>query len=489
MIPGSIITVKYFKQKKYAECAVSLYFSLTFLVIGYIVGVLNFKESDVFKILLREGPLSTLSGTIFYVAVSWLYLGILLILIYKKKITPDNILFVIGFSLFSFIYLNFLREKITYGDEMDYVNAAINMYNGKPLPPRYLYPPFWASFLQVLVPWGKDTMIFIIRSLNFFSMLLFYFLLYRFLIRFKFSKKTASLIIFVFLLVNVPVLRNMSYSQTNIHVMNLVLLSLLMFRKSHFLSALMLVVAVHLKFTPIILVIPFILKKNWKWMINFILLFILIVIATSLLNNFDYYANSVSNITHVFDSRFIIFGKGGISFRNVSIDNIIHSLFLFLSIKISVLPFVVYPLKLFIILFTLGIMFRVSKNQTFYRSEDPDEESIFNSFIVLLFLMLVLSPIIWVYHFVFIIPSCLIIIKNLSSIKEYLMYLSAYFLIYAIPTFDFFPFSFHRVAGIVLFYMLLSRSYKNMKDAEPYFSNLNNLKFTKIRDDLLSKQR
>ncbi len=81
------------------------------------------------------------------------------------------------------VYLNILSERFRYGDYTYYLDAATSLYQNQPLPGSYFYPPLWATLLQFLVPLGKETFFITLWFLDFFSLLLFYILLYKVLER------------------------------------------------------------------------------------------------------------------------------------------------------------------------------------------------------------------------------------------------------------------------------------------------------------------
>ena len=96
-------------------------------------------------------------------------------------------------------------------------------------------------------------------------------------------------VIFLGLAVNVPLLRTLAYVQINIHVVNLILLSLLLYRKHVFLSAIALALASHMKVSPLILAPAFLITRDWKWLFWFIIGIFGMVLLTSTINSFDYF--------------------------------------------------------------------------------------------------------------------------------------------------------------------------------------------------------
>jgi len=453
------------KNKLYIKTGFCIYAAITVLVVVYVSAVFHWKGIDGLKIILVEGPNSKIRLTMFSVGMSWLLLGSILILLSQRIVNKSNFVAFVAFYLYSFIYLNFLRERTQYGDVGDYINAAFNLYRGEPFHYRYLYPPFWATLLQPLVPFGRYAVFIFCYIGNYFSILLFFALIYQVLKRYGFPKNFAALATFCILCVNVPILRNMCYIQVNIHVTNLIILSLLFYRKNIMLSALALSLAVHMKVSPIILILPFVFNRDWKFLIYFCAISVGIIVFTSLMNGFEYYPNFLSNVSDIYRAN-------GINFRDNSIDSFIRSAFLFLNIDLNKAKYLILFFKATLLFVSLVILFQSVKKKIYYDGETK-EGVIYNSYIVLLFPMVMLSPVVWVHHFVFIIYPFLIILKKISTVESLILYLLAYILIFLIPTFDFYPFSYNRLFGFILCYALLFSALRSTVNNFLWFKKIN----------------
>jgi hypothetical protein len=95
-----------------------------------------------------QGPLSNWTVTRLSVAIIWVLAGSAFLLISRTRLTPARVLFFTCFYVISFLYANVLRERVGFGDVQDYIAAAIAIINRQPVPPRYLYPPLWATALS-----------------------------------------------------------------------------------------------------------------------------------------------------------------------------------------------------------------------------------------------------------------------------------------------------------------------------------------------------
>ena len=254
------------KSRWNTRTGIVLYLVITFLALGYVGMILYFSGIDGLKSVLRETPGLRVDWTVIYVSLTWLLLGSILLLLHRQIINRDTLVFFAAFYLFCFLYLNFLREKTSYGgDVFDYINTAFNLQQGEPLNQRYLYPPFWASCLQPLTPLGKDAVWKFCMVGSYLSLVLLFPLLYLALKQYGFEKYWAVGAVFIILCVNVPVIRTVFRFQVNIHVGNLILLSLLLFPRRIFWSAAALALAVHIKVLPLILVWAFLVGRQWKY--------------------------------------------------------------------------------------------------------------------------------------------------------------------------------------------------------------------------------
>ena len=143
------------------------------------------------------------------------------------------------------LYINVMRERVGYGDFSDYYNAAVRLLNRAPVPQRYLYPPLWATLLTPLVPWGPDAALVFVWTMNLVSTFAVLLVIPHVLERYGLSRPLAVAVTLLFAVVNVPILRTLSYAQINMQVLLGILLALHWYPRSRFLSALALAIAVY----------------------------------------------------------------------------------------------------------------------------------------------------------------------------------------------------------------------------------------------------
>ena len=105
------------------------------------------------------------------------------------------------------------------------------------------------------------------------------------------------------------------------------------------------------------------------------------------------------------------------------------------------------PLKILAAAAALAVVSRNVRLETFYEG-GPENGRALNAIPALLPLMMLLSPLIWEHHGVFLALPFLVMLKKLSSAGEWLIFGGAYFLAFLTPTFDFFPWSYGRLLAL-----------------------------------------
>jgi hypothetical protein len=462
LLLGSLSASNQWRRKKIAGGVLSLYLAITAVALNYVVTIFAFPGPSRIWRILQPGPISIPELTFTTVIIAWILLGTIIWLLHRGTINRANIIPIAGFYFIAFLYLNILRERSEYGDVGFYIDAAINIATGQPLHDRYLYPPFLAVCLIPLAHLDQTIIATILTFFNYLALLLFYFLLLKTLRRYGFSANIATLLIVACLGINVPVLRNFGYTQVNMHLANLVLLSLLLLPRNIFLSALMLSLAVHLKTSPIVLVLAFLVARQWSWLIYFVVITSAIAVLTIMIGGIDIYRQYLANVMGIHSTI-------GITFRENSIDSLVRStLFIFgLPLWYGRIP--IFILKLAALAVSLYLMVRTNVSKVYF-SSGQSTDTVFNSYIPLSFLMVILSPIIWAHHFVLLIFPVLVMLKKVRGPEEYALYFSAWALIFLIPVFDFYPFSFLRLAAIVLCYILLFRFLKTGPESNEWIS-------------------
>jgi len=417
---------------------------ITVLIISQFLWIYGRHGFAGFEAFMQEAVYTHIPITLASAAMTWLLAGFLLWLILTGRITQQTGLYWAGFFLLAFLYLNVLRERVRYGDIDYYIQAAFALVRDKPLPDTYFYPPLWATLLSLLTPLGENGILLIAWIANVLSLFLFYFLLHRTLELYQFKPNAAALMTTLFILVNMPVIRTFMYMQVNFHVMNFILLSILFYQDRVFLSALMLALAVHFKASPIVLVLAFLLQLDWKWLAWFTVSMILIGAIPFLLYGMEPYFDFINNFL-------FINAPHALSLHDSSFDSAIGMTLSYFRADVVIVRWLVLLAKALI---ALAVIFVSIRSRGFF-SDGQNKERLFDPILPLFVGMTLLSPLVWEHHAMFLTLPFLLLLKKLESPLEWMLYGTVYLLVFLTPTFDYFPWSYGRLIGILILLRLL----------------------------------
>jgi hypothetical protein len=445
-------------MKTSLQTAFKTWIGLTLLVIASLAVIYLRNGMEGINLFIQQWPLSNLAVTLASTALTWLLAGALLHLLANEKIKKDNLWLIAGFFLVMFVHLNILRERFRYGDYQYYLEAAAALADGQPLPDTYLYLPFWATLIQFLIHLGDQRVMIVLWFVNVIALSTFYFLLVLVIQRYGFSQQLSVIIAAPFLLINAPLLRTLGFIQVNLLVMDLIFLSLLAHPKNQFLSALALAFAVHLKTSPAVLILAFLLEFNWRWLVWFAVSFLVIGL-------FPIAVNGVSPYFDYFNNAFLLTQLPNTNFHDTSFDSFLRFLNPFFGIQIEQTRLIVLAVKIILLGVTLVVMTQNIRSQSFSK-----ENRILNAVPSLSILMTLASPIVWDHHGMFVTLSFLLMLKRIQSPAHWMWFLAAYFLQFILPSFDFFPWSYGRLVAPLIVLWLMFATRKN-EEPSPFIAS------------------
>ena len=424
-----------------------------------------------FNVFIQQPPLINLPVTLWSVALVWISAGILLALLQAGSIAGRNLFTLSGFFVVCWTYLNILSERWRYGDYTYYFESAATMYRNEPLHGSYFYPPLWATLTQFLVPLGEDKFFLALWLLDIVAFVAFFFLLHRVLERYGFSARLAAVVTTGFVLANAPLLRTMVYVQVNLHTLNLVLLSILFYPRRSFLSALMLALAVHLKGSPTVLVLAFLLEKDRRWLTWLAMSLVAIAGITVLTDGFSPFLDVIQHWQGLALSDNTIY-------HDTSFDSFLRSTAQFIPLGAAWTRVLIYAGKAALAVASLWVMIRSVQAAQFVK-RGPPGALMLNALPPLFVLMTLSAPVVWEHHGVFLALSFLVMLKRLETPHEWLWFGFAYLLEFLLPTFDFYPWSFGRLVAPMLILWQMWRLAERNGDAS-VFTMLNRW-FEKLR--------
>lgn len=447
-------------MKRYFRIALTVWLVATLLVVIQLIAIYLRNGMDGINLFIQEWPLSNLAVTLASTSMTWMLAGALLYLLANEKINKENLWLTAGFFLVMFVYLQILRERFRYGDYHYYLEAATALSNGQPLPDTYLYLPLWATFLQFIVFLGDQGVMIVLWTVNIFALGLFYFLLIHILERYGFPKHLSIVIAILFFLINTPLMRTLGFIQVNLLTMDLILLGMLTYPKNTFFSALALALAVHLKTSPAVLVLAFMLEFNWRWMFWFAISFLVIGLFPIVINGVDVYYQYVNN-------AFLLTQLPDTNFHDTSFDSFLRFFNPFFGIPIETTRLMVLGTKVLLLIATLYTMAQNILAQSFSK-----EGRLLNAAPALFVFMTLGSPIVWDHHGIFTTLAFLLILKRIQSPSHWMIFLAAYFFEFMLPSFDFFPWSYGRLVAPMVILWLMYATRKN-EEPSPFITSAN----------------
>jgi hypothetical protein len=222
----------------------------------------------------------------------------------------------------------------------------------------------------------------------------------------------------------------------------------------------MLAFAVHFKASPAVLVLAFLFELNWKWLGWFAVSMILIAAFPFAIYGVNPYLNFVNNFL-------FINAQQGWSLHDSSFDSAIGMTLSYFRADFSI----VRALVLFAKAITAMAVIYLSVRSKGFFSNGEGKVNLYNSIIPLFVGMTLLSPLVWEHHAIFLTLPFLLLLKKIESPAEWILYGTVYLLVFLTPTFDYFPWSYGRLAGILILLGLLWKT--QARTINTFFSAFN----------------
>jgi hypothetical protein len=393
---------------------------------------------------------------------------------------PVILLLVVSFN-YLFIITEFSAKSWDYTCYEKAAQAIAHGENPYGTHHRYLYPPLPGQAMAALsrtidrvikIPEfdgeSRDswTLVFYLyQCCQFLLIILGFYLSFRLLREGGLSDTSASLIVTVLFLFNNPLIRTLKYNQVNLWILDLILLALLLLRRMPSVAGLAIAVAGHIKLYPLIMLVPLALTRRFRAVAAAVCgLLAVILIQTDFLRDWSLWIQFFDYAKH--------FPRGTL-FRDNSIHSIMYNTFRFIGHgaqpdkELLAKDAGAATIVVSIILIAWFVI-RYIERERLYSAHKTDtvvpKGAIFeNSFrlqghlVDAIALMLLLSPMVWEHHYVFAMPVILLAVILIGRRKPAQVAICA-FLMLGLPTFDVFPFSYHRIAGLLMLLYLLKPS-------------------------------
>jgi hypothetical protein len=372
------------------------------------------------------------------------------------------------FLFVMFVHLGIVTEFSGRSyDYKCYEDAAKNYLAGtNPYADCFIYPPpvvqcfafihqgcaavAWRFAPGFAEPKFISSMVFYLyQSAQFFLVMALFLLLYRFSLRLGLTAMTSVLLVAVLLVLDNPLLRTIRFNQINLWILDAVILGILLLPRHAFLSGVILAVAASLKLYPAALFLPLLLRRNWKSLSGG-----LIGGAGVLLISTN--GGTDWKLWKQFSSAIIDAESWSTPFRDNSLRGLFSNAVGLIQGALSIPAFrigqTIYLVSIPVIL--VWFLIRISSREKIARiralsgEAESQEISMIGHLVDMCALGLLVSPLVWEHHYVMALP--LVVWALLASGSRQILAVIGVFLILAVPTFDFFPFSYHRLVGLVM---------------------------------------
>jgi len=265
--------------------------------------------------------------------------------------------------------------------------------------------------------------------------------------RFGLSHNHAAIAASLLLVINNPVLRTLRHNQINLWVLLFLLLALEFVQRKPVWAGVFLSLSVHLKLLPIVVLLPWALERRWRALAG---------TALGMLGVFSVQISTGAGIQHWLDFLHFISGfPPAYAFRDNSPQTIAHHLVNLPLSQLHIEPAAMGAISTAVRAAAalacatwIGLRF-IQRN----RVPDGFGANVRNTSVArqnlqdTLAIPLLVSPIVWEHHYIFAIP---VVLLAIAQVGPSVRILAGAVLMFAVPTFDLFPLSAHRLVGLML---------------------------------------
>ncbi len=373
-------------------------------------------------------------------------------------------------ALFLLVHVAELSKKSWDYNQYETAFRAVVAGENPYLSTRYLYPPFFAQVMVTAYRAGTwllplmggsaislwTSVFYIHQSGLLFALLLSYYLALRFADMAGLKPWMGLLFVSGLFLFNVPLLRTILYNQVNFYILVSILVTILVLNRYPFISGSALAIGGLIKLYPFALAAPLLATRKWKALAG-ILVGVLAILAIQ--------TKAFRNLT--LWKQFVLFylsfpvERESAWFRNSSILSFLRNSLEFMGAP----PGAVLPVFGLAALLILGWMaLRFLQREKLYRYaikqslSSTHENEIFRNaghLVDFSVLSLLIAPSAWEHHYVIAIPLA-IWAFSLTNRKDLPLLTIGLIFVFVMPVFNIFPFSYLRMAGLILLLALAS---------------------------------
>jgi len=358
--------------------------------------------------------------------------------------------------LYAFLIGEYSRKPFDY-DCYEYAGRAILLGEDPYVVGLlYLYPPLtgqtfalahrtlaWAAELAGTTPDPEavwNTVFYLFQCAQLGSILLLYALGARFARALGMEATRAAALMALLLLVDNPLLRTLRHGQVNLWILDLALLAILFARRIPVLAGIALALSIHVKLYPLVLLLPLALARCWRAVAWSAAGCALIVLAqTDLGRDWTPWLQFADFYSRVY--------PGETAFRNSSFHSVLfNTLRLLFDLPPGSLRAPVrFAASAFSLAMALWLLLRTLARE---RTGAPAPDRLLANAADALAFSLLISQSVWEHHFLFALPLVILAVATKWRERPLAVAVSV-FLMLGMPTFDLFPLSYHRAAGLL----------------------------------------
>lgn len=252
----------------------------------------------------------------------------------------------------------------------------------------------------------------------------------------------AEVLVAVLLVFDNPLLRTLRHGQVNLWVLDLALYGALAASSRPVLAGSAIAVAGHVKLYPLTLLLPLVVSRRWRTAVVALGVFAAIVaLQTGFGRDLSLWTSFADFYSRV---------GGEVAFRNGSLHSVLFNTLALLGRPAAAAPVASAVAKVASAGALAWLALRVLARERERRGGRAEDDASFLADAAdCLALALLVSPSAWEHHFVFALPLVLVAVATRGSERPGTVALGA-FLMLGMPTFDLFPFGYHRLAGLLL---------------------------------------
>lgn len=341
------------------------------------------------------------------------------------------------------------------------IAAGANPYLGT----RYLYPPVFADMMAFAFRIGlrlfshlgmdKSAWVFVFyihQSSLLFFLLLTYFLSIEFAMQIGLNELRGAVLVSAIYLFNVPILRTLSNNQVNFYILASILLTLVLLPKYPFAAGVAAALGGLIKLYPFALSAPLLFMKKWRALAGILAGSVVVIFfETKFFRDFDLWKQ--------FYDFYLSFPmeQESLLFRNSSPMSLLRSALGFLGLPGAILRAAFMGVVLTVLIW-YAIRFYQREKMDIQGGSLPMDMDFFRGAGHLLdfsVISLLIAPSAWEHHYVIAIPLAIWAFALRSRDALMRTALGAA-LVFALPVFNVYPFSYLRMAGLLILLILVS---------------------------------